>query len=236
MNITHIFNLLRAYFIENKTKLLICCLATFGVVTFGFTTSAMPEITPYFPYIMLFSLVAFGKSNLINNNSTHFNTLPATSFEKFIHAVFNILLLGIVLQFFSLAGAGTGRYLFLPLFRENINTFGYSFLDLNFLNLKGYTLFLVYLIIFLFGSIYFKKSAFIKTVGVGIGFLFGLGLYFIALTYLTLGNKMYKNIDNSFNINLAEFSFFQNYWYFFPIALIIFFLSLTYLRLRETEV
>jgi len=240
MNITHIINLFRAYFIENKKRLLICCLATFAALAFGFSFSAMPEVTPFFPYFVLFFLVAFGNSSLIKNSSHHFNTLPASTLEKFVHAIFSIICLGVLLELFALAGACTGRFLIMPFLRSEINTHGYSFLSLFLMDLKGYLIFAMILALFLFTSIYFKKNAFLKTIGVSIGFNFAISLYFLALIYISFRDKMYKNIDiqidNSLNINLLENQFFQTYWYLFPIAIIIFFLSLTYLRLRETEV
>jgi len=234
MNITHITNLFRAYFIENKKRLLICCLATFAALAFGFSFSAMPEITPFFPYLVLFFLVAFGNSSLIKNDNLHFNTLPASNLEKFVHAIFSIISLGVLLELFALAGACTGRFLIMPFLRSEINTHGYSFLSLFLMDLKGYLIFAMILALFLFTSIYFKKNAFLKTIGVSIGFNFGIGLYFLALTYISFRDEMYRN--NSLNVNLAENQFFQAYWYLFPIAIVVFFLSLTYLRLRETEV
>jgi hypothetical protein len=239
MNLAHIINLFRAYLIESKKRILICCLVTFGIVTFGFTISAMPEASPAIPYIVLFFLVGLGNSNLVKVNSTHFNNLPATTCEKFTHAVISIIVLGIVLQICALAGACTGHYIFLPLHRGEINTHGFSFLGLVFSDsIKWYLVYAAFLSVFLFGSIYFKKNAFIKTLGIGTGLLFGYGLYFLVLLYITFGKMLNSDYPyrNSININLTDHPFFHNHWYIFPIAIMVFFLSLTYLRLRETEV
>jgi len=237
MNIIRILNLNRAFFIESKKRLLICSLTTFGVVTMGFSISAMPEILPFFSYFVLFFLVALGNSNLIKNYSTHFNTLPASTSEKFTHAIFSIIIVGIMLQVFSLLGAWVGHYLILPLLRSEINTHGYSFWDLNFMFSKAYFVYFSFLSVFLFGTIYFKKNVFLKTLGTGIGFLFGISVYFLTLAYFTFKSIRNVNFEGDLiNINLTDHSFFQNYWYIFPVFLILFFLSLTYLRLRETEV
>jgi hypothetical protein len=234
MNILNTINLVRAYIIENKLRLLIGSSIIFLFAILGFSTSAMPEIAPSVPYIFLFFLVCFTIFG-IKNNRAHFFTLPVSTVEKFIFTIAVILILGVVFQTIEIVGASIGRYLILPYFRSEIHTHGYSFLSLNILNLKGYLKFAAYMSVFLFGSIYFNKNAFLKTIGILIGFGFSIGLYVLGLTLIAFGelkNQGMVLIDK----NLINISFWESYWYILPIAVIAFFLSLTYLRLRETEV
>jgi len=236
MNITHIINLFRAYLIENKKRLLIGAFITFGIVVFGFTVTTESVAFLSFPYYALFFLTCFTIFGF-KNNRTQFFILPSTTAEKFIYAMVTIVIMGIVFYLLSLAGAYIGHYLIRPLLY--FGTSHYMFNEVNILNdsiwsWKSYLSFISTLSVFLFGSIYFKTNAFFKTLGVGIGFLFGIGFYFLALLYITFGNMMFS--DNSININLTDYPFFQTHYYIFPILIIVFFLSLTYLRLRETEV
>jgi hypothetical protein len=169
----------------------------------------------------------------------HTFTLPASAIEKFIHAIVIILVLGIVFQAIALAGASIGRYLILPLLRSEIHTFGYSFLSLNILTCDGYLMYSAFLSVFLFGSIYFNRNALLKTFGIGLGFFFGFALYSLGLLYIAFGTI--ENAPENFSFELASSSplhtsFWDTHYYLIPIAIIVFFLSLTYLRLRETEV
>jgi hypothetical protein len=238
MNITNIINLSRAYFIENKKTLLIQCLCVFGIGVIGFSISGMPEITPFIGHFVLLIVASrFFQSYLKKNNTTHFFTIPATSFEKFIHAIIMLIIVGIIFQILMFAGACIGHYSILPLFRTEINTHGFSFLGIIIMDCKGYLYLVVALSVFLFGSIYFKNKTLIKTFCVGFGLFFGTAMLFLILLRIIFFDL--RNIDtelfNSININLAPI-FEANHYYIIPIVLIVFFLSLTYLRLKETEV
>jgi hypothetical protein len=72
----------------------------------------------------------------------------------------------------------------------------------------------------------------------GMGILFGISLYYLALFFIT-----FKTTRPTFPMEIhipqdipQHSLFWQNHFYIIPIALILFFLSLTYLRLKETEV
>jgi hypothetical protein len=155
--------------------------------------------------------------------------------EKLIFAVGVVLIFGIVFQTIEIAGASIGRYLILPYFSNEINTHGYNFLSLNILNLIGHLKFAAYLSVFLFGSIYFNKNAFLKSIGVLIGLGFSIILYVLGLTLISFGDFINQDMG-LIDKNLIYISFFETHWYILPIFIIVFFLSLTYLRLRETEV
>jgi hypothetical protein len=245
MNITHLIHLFRAYFIENKKTLLICCLISFGLLALAFATNAMPEILPVTPYlIMLWIVGSFFQFSLKKNNSVHFFNLPVTTAEKFTHSILAILFIGIVIHTLAFAGAYFGYYVIYPLLHVNIDEVRWiangrmSIWEQLTWTKPIYWTYGVGLAAFLFGSIYFKTKAIFKSLGSGLGFLTGIGFYFWALVSITFralfnGESQYRS---SVNINLTDTPFWQEHYYVIPIALIVFFLSLTYLRLKETEV
>jgi hypothetical protein len=236
MNITRIINLFRAYLIENKKKLLIICFITFGIVAFGLTVSREFETFLSFPYYALFFLACFTIFGF-KSNRMHFFILPSTTAEKFLYAIVTIVIMGAVLYLLSLAGAYIGYYLIHPLIYFETSNYlgGIDILNDSIWAWESYLSFASTLSVFLFGSIYFKTNAFFKTLGIVVGFLFGIGIYFLILFYIIFGNTISSDDSLSFNI-ASDYVFLQNYWYVVPIAIIVFFLSLTYLRLRETEV
>jgi len=231
MNITNIIHLFRAYFIENKRTLLIYCLITFVVAVLGFSTNTMQIVAVLLPYFILYWVAGtFFQFALKGGSSTHFFSLPVTAGEKFIHAITIILTLGITLLAVTFVGAYAGAYLIRPLY--NIGP-AIMQMDTTILKLINWDS-LSSLSLFLFGSIYFKKNAFIKTWASISGIAIGVTVYFMGLVFLIFGNL--GKIDQSMNINIVDYPFFQNYYYLITIAFGVFFLSLTYLRLRETEV
>ena len=238
MNIIHITNLFRAYFIENKKTLLILCIITFGIAAFAFTLSPYPEVIPELPALLLFWVAGtFFQFALKKSNSAHFFNLPATTAEKFIHSIVTIAFVGITLHILMLAGAYTGHYLIRPLIYSGESTHianGLSILKMSMWSLDDYLTNITVISAFLFGSIYFRKNAFIKSLAIGTGVLFGVALYFVGLLLAIFGKGSLSN--GSVNIDITDFVFIQDYYYFIPIVAVLFFLSLTYLRLKETEV
>ncbi|MCL2246672.1 MAG: hypothetical protein FWC10_06125 [Lentimicrobiaceae bacterium] len=232
MNLKNINHLFRAYFIENKKMLLICCVISFALVAWGFSTNTEPEIAPFLPWLILTWIAGtFFQSSLKRNNCTHFFNLPVTSLERFLYATTLIILLAILFQAFSIAGAYTGRYLIRPLLGYSMD-FRFSVIGCIGLDkLYGVLLWAAALAALLFGSIYYKKNAFWKTLGTGLGFLMILAVYHLILLYFTFGNELF----NDHNINL-NYEFIGNYKEIVLSAITLFFLSLTYLRLKETEV
>lgn len=166
----------------------------------------------------------------------HFFNLPTTTGEKFTHALIVILSAGIALRILAITGALTGHFLIRPLiyFESSSILSGMDILKMNIWSFSDYLVNAFVISGFLFGSIYFKKSALIKTFAITIGFLFGIAFYFVGLIYVVFGKSSLS--DESINIDIANFVFLQNYYYLIPVVLALFFFSLTYLRLRETEV
>jgi len=236
MNIINITNLFRAFLIESKKGLLIGCALTFGIAVLLYSVSVAQEIGLTWVYYALFFVVAFSPFGFMKNRA-HFFTLPANTAERFIYVLLVIVVLGILFHLLALAGAYLGAYLIQPLIYSGANSYLFSEVNIfknNLWSWKEYLDFVTLLSPFLFGTIYFKKSAFFKTFGIAMGFLFAIALYFLALVYIIFGNMAF--FDDAIQINIANSSFLQNYEYIFNILIAVFFLSLTYLRLRETEV
>ena len=220
-----------------------CSIAFFCGCAYAFSITALPEIMPFFSIVIVIVFAGrFFQPALKRNNSTHFFNLPVTAAEKFVSAIIYLLICGIILHLVGLAGASIGHYLLLPLIRGEVNMHGFTFLDTIFLTCDGYLSAAATISVFLFASIYFKSKAFVKTLVSGAVFLFGFSIYFFVLFCIAFGglnkfqNLYLANYDNSTNINIVDSAFLQNNYYILPIIIILFFLSLTYLRLKETEV
>ena len=148
--------------------------------------------------------------------------------EKFIHAVMVILAFGVALAALFLAGGYLGAYLIRPLYNSDANVLHVSS---QILKMASWD-FMLSLSIFLFGSIYFRKSAFVKTLVSMSGAGMGVTFYILGLIYIVFGGLS----PEMSSMNIDSFSFLQNYFYVIYGIFTLFFLSLTYLRLRETEV
>ena len=241
MKTTRIINLFRVYFIENKKMLLICCLIVFAGATLDLTMSYSAESSAFVSLIIpLWIAGRFFQPSLKKNNSTHFFNLPVTTIEKFVYAIVIVVIFGFIVQLLFIAGTYAGFYGLRPIlnpdgrstyFEEGGATFNFAW------SLKFYLLYGVVLFVFLFGSIYFKKNAFWKTLACGIGFFVGLSLYIPILFYIAFGDMSNIPITQSV-IELRDYSFIftADAYIIISIAVILFFLSLTYLRLKETEV
>jgi hypothetical protein len=246
MKITRINHLLRAYFIENKKILLIFSLATFATLAWVYTVSTYPELTLALPYFfMLFIAGRFFQSSLKKSNSTHFFNLPVTNGERLASALTILIVSSIALYILAVAGAYIGHHFIRPILFPEANMRFYnndmsvwSTIAINF----EFTLYLVAAIsIFLFGSIYFKKKAFWRTIACCGLFLFAVALYNMILLLIAFGNmNMFIGGDYTFDItsrsSMLHTSFYDILIYIILCILTFFFLSLTYLRLRETEV
>jgi len=229
MNITNINSLLKAYFIENKKTLLILCVIIFGTTLFLYTLPSVSEDVRDFPSYLWFWLAGtFFQPYLRKNSSTHFFSLPASIVEKFIHAVVIVLLAGIAIEALTSAGACVGQYFIRPFFYFSETNVG--ILELTSSKVFDYLLSLAIATGFLLGSIYFRRHAFIKSLAIGIGILFAVAIYFRVMERIVYG----KLLDNS--APDAELFFFQDYHSLMLCVLALFFLLLTYLRLRKTEV
>jgi hypothetical protein len=243
MDITRIINLFRAYFIEKKRKLLIMTIIAFAVATLQSIDGSLNTLIAL-PFIFTTVLAGmFFQSSLKRNNSVHFFNLPVTAGEKLVNAIVVLITLTITFYIIVVAGTYTGYYLLRPAFNLGNGSIvdGMVILKSSIWYSELYLLFAAILSVFLFGSIYFKRNAFWKTLLSGLSFLLGIALYSLLLFWIAFrgvenSNLYWSNYDNSTNINLSDYLFFPNYEYIIPIIITLFFLSLTYLRLKETEV
>ena len=239
MNITHIINLLKAFFIEKKKKWLILFSILFGLTLF--IHSIAPDagiIKPVTIGLMIGIAASFFQHSLKRNNSVHFFNLPVTTGEKLMYSVLSLLILGVGIQILLFAGAYIGAFINPHL---HINNLFFRPAD-NMLSWKQWLFLCSVMSIFLFGSIYFKKNAVWKTLGSWVGLSQIMSFYVLGLIYIAskvifdANDKLYmSNSDNVKEFIISYSTSFQ-YYYIIPIAIIVLFLSLTYLRLRETEV
>ena len=236
MNLTRISHLFRAYFIENKRRLLIACLAVFAAAVLDFTISYDADLSAIFASFVTFVLAAsIFQPSLKKNNSTHFFNLPVTTSEKLSSAIVVTTVFTIVILLLHSAGAYTGYYGLRPILNPEAHS---MYIDKNLpvvelWDTQKYLYFAAVLSVCLFGSIYFKKNAFWKTFAAGIGFFIGVICYQIVLIRIAFGNL--NDYVTGLTVKIRDFEFIANY-HTIPIVLILFFLSLTYLRLKETEV
>ena len=244
MNITHIIHLYKAYFIEHKKRVILGSIICFVALAWGFSQYSGPEISPAVPFGFLIGIAGvFFQFSLKKNNTTHFFNLPVTAGEKLVNAIAVILTFCIIICAASLAGSYIGYYIFHPLMNPNgghpafineISEEGLLFkIYLDYYRPIGLLYFAAALSTFLFGSIYFKKNAIWITAAIGLGFLMCMAFYIIALIYIAFGNI--EAIGSETTIQVRNLEFITHYW-IIPTAIIVFFLSLTYLRLKETEV
>ena len=231
MNLKRISYLLIAYFIENKKILLLCCFLVFAAGVLG---SASNNLTVFAIALVCFIPCwiagTFFKSSLKKNNSAHFFNLPVTTAEKLCNAIVVVFAFGAIIFTLHFLGNCIGRYGLCP-FLDIANELRVS----SFFILDGLSSFLYYaviLVVFLFGSIYFKKNAFWKTLACGIAFFIVLSLYADTLIYFA-NIKLFAPTEAMFK--WRNLSFFDQS-YILPIAVIVLFGSLIYLRLKETEV
>ncbi|MCL1969228.1 MAG: hypothetical protein FWF65_06690 [Bacteroidetes bacterium] len=234
MNLTRISHLFRAYFIENKRRLLICCLAVFAAAVLDLTINRYATSSTILASFVAFVLAArIFQPSLKRNNSTHFFNLPVTTGEKLIVATVFVTVFSAVILLLYSAGAYTGYYGLCPILNPEASMYMERSLPIGLWDTQAYLYFAVVLSVLLFGSIYFKKNAFWKTFAAGIGFFIGVICYQIVLIRIAFGN--FRDFSTELTLQLRDLEFVANY-HTIPIIIILFFLSLTYLRLKETEV
>ena len=244
MNTTHIINLLRAYFIEHRKMLLILTIIAFAAATLESIDGLLEMSHGAHVIIMIVIAGIFFQPSLKRNNSAHFFNLPVTAGEKLVNAIIVLTTFMILLQIIIVAGSYIGYYLVRPVFHNGANMFvvnGMSILKLSVWDATGYLRCAAVLAVFLFGSIYFKKKAFIKTFAVGAGFVTGISLYNLLLLFIAFGSinpvaSGEYSFENTGCIHMLTTSFYGGYEYIIFPVITLFFLSLTYLRLKETEV
>lgn len=239
MNIIRIINLLRAYFIENKKTLLICSLIVFVATVLDATFSYSIELAAMVACLIPFWISGrFFQSSLKNNNSAHFFNLPVTTGEKLTYSIFITVVFGVIIYLLFNAGAYAGYFGFRPILNpiaENLYEHSGRGLFGGGIEWEWFLFYGTILFAFLFGSIFFRRNAFWKSLVCGVVFFIGLSLYILALFGIAFKNMGGYRVDYEATYQIRNFDFLMDY-NIIPVAAILFFLSLTYLRLRETEV
>jgi len=194
------------------------------------------EISILFPYLFLFVVAGiFFQSSLSKNKSAYLFNLPVTTGEKLCSAMVALMTVGVIFHILMVVGTYTGYYFVRPIFHDRTNIFVtnvWSILKMSFGALDYYLLFAAVGSTFLFGSIYFKKLALLKTFSLGIGCLLIIQLYNSLLLFITFG----ISTPNTTRLSMLNVAFYGEYSNAVFAIITLFFLSLTYLRLKETEV
>ena len=233
MNTKNIFNLIRRYFIEKgradiTTFIFIVLIIT--LVSFFSVSGSISDGLMVFLLFLMGCLYAARTFNIFQpaGRAIHNLTIPASNIEKtiangfLVYIYYNILLI-VALLLGNFLG-GMAHKLLAPDYHY---TFFMPF------SLDNIILALVFESIFLFGSIYFKQRAAIKTLLVIIAFF----IFFIFLDTALIGSyfinsnpesiKEAENVFNNINGDLIEYTA--------STLAFIFFNFMTWLRLRETE-
>jgi len=245
MKIKRINHLLRAYYFENKKRLFGAAIIIFAVAVLE-SINGLLEISPLVYFGVMIGLAGmFFQSSLKRENSVHFFNLPVTAGEKLVNAMVVLSVLFVVFHLIMVAGTYMSYYLLRPVFYSGENILvakGKSIWDLSIWFWEGYLLFAAAISVFLFGSIYFKKNAFLITLACGVGFLFVIPIYnwLLILVAFNSSNPFTGGeypIEYTAKINMFNPAFFYGgFESVLFIAATLFFLALTYLRLKETEV
>lgn len=246
MKIQNIKKLLRLYFIENWKKDLLwvfgpLCLITFLIVQIQ-SASLFPSIVELF--VAAVFLLSF-PDRLFNNlrspsQGIHYLMIPANTTEK---VVTNILLTNIYVVLGLAVSIYVGYSLsYLVLELRNIpNLPGYMerYARLADWDIIDWISFETALSVFFFGSIYFRKKGFYKTVGIASAVSTAFCSLFILVVWL--------NLVSTADLNFSNYSWYSTMFEDVPsklikplyitvnIVVIVFFYGLSFLRMKETE-
>lgn len=233
MNTKNIYNLIRRYFIESGRKDITTFALIVLIITLVSFFSISGSISSGMIVFLLFIMGILFAGRIFNifqpaGRAIHYLTVPASNIEKtiangfLVYIYYNILII-VALLLGNFLG-GMAHKLLAP---EYLYIFHMPF------SVDNLILTLVFESIFLFGSIYFKQRAAIKTALVILAFF----LFFIILDTALIGSyfvhsnpesiKEAENVFNNINGDLIEYTA--------SILAFIFFNFMTWLRLRETE-
>ena len=233
MNTNNIFNLIKRYFIESGKKdinsfLLIVLIIAF--VSFFSVSGSISDSMMVFLLLVMGIIYAgriFGVFQPAGK-AIHYLTIPASTAEKtianglLVFVYFNILLM-VSLILGNVIG-GLAHKLLDPAYTYHFYM-PFDFDDLFLL--------LILESVYMFGSIYFKNRAVIKTSLI----IFGIFFFFIILDTIILGQYLNKFSQQSIQRGNEFFDKFNLEWLEYGISVLtfLFFNFMTWLRLRETE-
>ena len=233
MNTKNISNLIKRYFIESGRKdinafLLIVLIIAF--VSFFSVSGSIGDSMMVF-LLLIMGIVYAGRIFGVfqpAGKAIHYLTIPASTIEKTIaNGLLVFVYYNIFLIVSLLLGNGIGGLAHKLLDHAYIYHFHIPF------DLDNLLLLLILESVFMFGSIYFKNHAAIKTALV----LFSIFLFFIILDFIILSQFIYHLDQHSFLFDNENHSNFNFKWIEYGISALtfIFFNFMTWLRLRETE-
>lgn len=239
--------LARSIFVQNKSKDLRIALVVGGIMAFFGLLSSLHGVHELLGFVnMVVLLVLAGTTYKMMANQPQamaYLTLPASSAEKAVVTIayLNVYYL-ILLIVSSFAGFYIGQMLqnliiLIPFFQELFHVAegeSFSLSSVSFeefgSNLWALTMGVS---VFLFGSLYFRRYAMLKTILVGLGFI--TAFFIIDITIIAGATHAYNLSAYDIDVpNIPE-------WleavmdYLIPSLIILFFWFMTYLRLRETE-
>ena len=233
MNTNNIFNLIKRYFIESGKKdinsfLLIVLIIAF--VSFFSVSGSISDSMMVFLLLVMGIIYAgriFGVFQPAGK-AIHYLTIPASTAEKtianglLVFVYFNILLM-VSLILGNVIGGLAHKLL--------DSAYIYHF-DMPF-DFDDLLLLLILESVYMFGSIYFKNRAVIKTSLI----IFGIFFFFIILDTIILSQYLNHFGQQSIQRGNEFFDKFNVEWLEYGISVLTFFFFnfMTWLRLRETE-
>ena len=239
MNISNIKQLLKCYFIENGKRDLIWVFGLMALITFlvqqsnPYGTMMTAEILVALFFLFTYPDRVF-KSLSNTSQSIHFLMIPASTKEKVTTGIFFVniyMVLGLIISVwlgYSLS------YLVLE-FREVERMLPY--MERYYMESFGVDICRLYaaLSVCFFGSIYFRRKGFLKTVGItmAIGLITMLLVMFVLWLNVRLScGGTIKNMQYGFSSSANGMEFCH---YLICAVVVVFFYGLSFLRMKETE-
>lgn len=242
--------LARSIFVQNKSKDLRLALVVAGVMA---VIGLMHPITG--TYHILFGaevivwMVMAGTTYKMMTNQPRamaYLTLPASTAEKTVVTIayLNIYYF-VLLAASSFIGFYIGQFLhntiaILPFFRDFVvspegHTFSLSSVELSSGRPSKLLYNMMWVSILLFGSIYFKKNAILKTLLTA--FVFGFSIFILDMIVIASAGYAFSLSMNNINMDFPDIpQWIENVTYYtVPSVITLFFWFMTYLRLKETE-
>lgn len=241
--------LARSIFIQNKSKDLRLALVIAGVMAVvGLLLSITGTYHILFGAEVIVWMVMAGTTYKMMSNQPRamaYLTLPASTAEK---AVVTIAYLNIYYFVLIAASSFIGFYLgqilhnaiaILPFFRDIVgspegHTFSLSSVEFSSDNPSKLLYNMMWVSILLFGSIYFKKYAILKTLLTAC--IFGFAIFILDIIVISFASAA-LDLSSMNHMNFPDIpEWIENVVYYaVPCLFTLFFWFMTYLRLRETE-
>lgn len=237
LSINRIGLLLKRFFIQNLRKdmrLMGAAIACSIFLHFVRIPAVVGPFTPVIFWLCLYMAGTIYKLFADRNHGLMYTMLPASTLEKAVVSILIVSVYYVILAFFAeFIGCILGeiiRYLVMI----GMNGFAEANLnfDITFQDHLAMSLLILAMVqsIFLFGSIYFRKHAIVKTILVGLGLLFALVLVIVIIAATFMDTETRYTYSPIFYGDATCISI-------IIISLItLFFWGMSYLRLRETEV